>query len=258
MGRSWGSCAEAEGEPGDRQQHRAGDALGGELVELADIERGSAAAPSGARPGGASASRTSTVGRLSTAHSTDRVHGPPASQPDRNRRRLVSGRDRAYAGSDDHRDRAPVKDIVSWDDLDALTADLAVQLEGRHFDVLLAIARGGLVPAGMLAYRLGIREILVAAVAAYDDDGNMAPTPHASSTSPRTSGSATGTCSWSMRSGRPATPRCSSRSWCARRAAGPRPRCSTTSPAARAVSERPDVHAVTTDQWVVYPYKAGK
>ena len=29
----------------------------------------------------------------------------------------------------------------------------------------------------MLAYRLGIREILVAAVAAYDDHGNMAPTP---------------------------------------------------------------------------------
>ena len=40
----------------------------------------------------------------------------------------------------------------------------------RH-DVVLAITRGGLVPAGMLAYLLGWRDILVAAVAVYDDHG---------------------------------------------------------------------------------------
>ena len=40
---------------------------------------------------------------------------------------------------------------------------------------MLAITRGGLVPAGMLAYRLGIRNILVAAVEFYDDEGRPGP-----------------------------------------------------------------------------------
>ena len=42
---------------------------------------------------------------------------------------------------------------------------------------MLAITRGGLVPAGMLAYRLGIRNILVAAVEYYDDEGRPGPKP---------------------------------------------------------------------------------
>ena len=42
---------------------------------------------------------------------------------------------------------------------------------------MLAITRGGLVPAGMLAYRLGIRNILVAAVEYYDDEGQPGPKP---------------------------------------------------------------------------------
>ena len=42
---------------------------------------------------------------------------------------------------------------------------------------MLAITRGGLVPAGMLAYRLRIRNILVAAVEFYDDAGQHGPRP---------------------------------------------------------------------------------
>ncbi len=152
---------------------------------------------------------------------------------------------------------APVKDIVSWEDLDALTAGLAIRLEGRPFDVLLAIARGGLVPAGMLAYRLGIREILVAAVAAYDDHGNMAPTP--------------------LILHFPAQERFRDRSvlvvdevWETGntavlvaelvRQAGGRPTTAVLhyKPGRSRVAVRPDVHAVTTEQWVVYPYKAGR
>ncbi|HEY3165256.1 MAG TPA: phosphoribosyltransferase family protein, partial [Candidatus Limnocylindrales bacterium] len=68
------------------------------------------------------------------------------------------------------------KDVVSWEALADLVADLAGQLAGDH-DVMLAITRGGLVPAGMLAYRLGIRNILVAAVAYYDDEGRPGPKP---------------------------------------------------------------------------------
>jgi hypoxanthine phosphoribosyltransferase len=71
----------------------------------------------------------------------------------------------------------PQRDIVSWDDLDRLVADLAGRLAGTTFDVMLCITRGGLVPAGMLAYRLRIRNILVAAVAFYDDEGQPGPHP---------------------------------------------------------------------------------
>ena len=71
----------------------------------------------------------------------------------------------------------PERDIVSWDDLDRLVADLAGRLAGTTFDVMLCITRGGLVPAGMLAYRLRIRNILVAAVAFYDDEGQPGPHP---------------------------------------------------------------------------------
>ena len=71
---------------------------------------------------------------------------------------------------------APEKLIVGWDDLDALVAELAERVKGEY-DVMLAITRGALVPAGMLAYRLGIRNIIVAAVAFYDDEGQPADTP---------------------------------------------------------------------------------
>lgn len=65
----------------------------------------------------------------------------------------------------------PVKDVVTWDDLDQLVSALADRLSvGPKPDVVLAISRGGLVPAGMLGYRLGWRDMLLAAVVAYDDE----------------------------------------------------------------------------------------
>ena len=70
----------------------------------------------------------------------------------------------------------PARDLVSWEELDRLVARLAEQVRGEY-DVMLAITRGALVPAGMLAYRLGIRNILVAAVAFYFDDGEHADHP---------------------------------------------------------------------------------
>ncbi|HJW21714.1 MAG TPA: phosphoribosyltransferase family protein, partial [Candidatus Limnocylindrales bacterium] len=68
------------------------------------------------------------------------------------------------------------KTIVSWEDLDGLVGELADKV-GTDYDVALVITRGGLVPAGMLAYRLGLRDILVAAVAFYDDDGRTSEQP---------------------------------------------------------------------------------
>ncbi len=70
----------------------------------------------------------------------------------------------------------PEKLVVSWAELDRLVEQLAEQT-GGEYDVLLAITRGALVPAGMLAYRLGLRNIVVAAVAFYDDAGQPADRP---------------------------------------------------------------------------------
>ena len=65
----------------------------------------------------------------------------------------------------------PTKVTVTWDDLDDLVAQLAERLAaGPQPDVVLAISRGGLVPAGMLGYRLGWRDMLLAAVVVYDDE----------------------------------------------------------------------------------------
>jgi hypothetical protein len=68
----------------------------------------------------------------------------------------------------------PDRDVVTWEELDVLVARLAEQLAAEPPpDVVLAISRGGLVPAGMLAYRLGWRNMLVGSVVVYDDDGRM-------------------------------------------------------------------------------------
>ena len=65
----------------------------------------------------------------------------------------------------------PVKINVSWQDLDDLVAQLAERLRADpEPDVVLAISRGGLVPAGMLGYRMGWRDMLLAAVVVYDDE----------------------------------------------------------------------------------------
>ncbi|MEI7743605.1 MAG: phosphoribosyltransferase family protein [Chloroflexota bacterium] len=65
---------------------------------------------------------------------------------------------------------------VTWEDLDVLVARLAAKT-GREFDVVLAITRGGLVPAGMLAYRLDLREILVAGAVFYRPEGGTHVAP---------------------------------------------------------------------------------
>jgi uncharacterized protein len=65
----------------------------------------------------------------------------------------------------------PVKINVTWDELDRLVAELVERLAAApEPDVVLAISRGGLVPAGMLGYRMGWRDMLLAAVVVYDDE----------------------------------------------------------------------------------------
>ena len=150
----------------------------------------------------------------------------------------------------------PARDIVTWDDLDRLVAGLAERLSTEQFDLMLAITRGGLVPAGMLAYRLRIRNILVAAVAFYDDEGRPGPHPTFLQfpADPLLRGREVLVVDEVWDSGttiHAVTERI--------RQAGGYPTTVVVhyKPTHSVVPGAPDVHAVETDRWVVYPFKAG-
>ena len=53
--------------------------------------------------------------------------------------------------------------LLSWRDVEALLEHLLPQFYGS-FDAMLMIARGGIIPGGMIAERLGITYLLTAAV----------------------------------------------------------------------------------------------
>ena len=147
------------------------------------------------------------------------------------------------------------KDVVSWDALADMVADLARRV-GTDNDVMLAITRGGLVPAGMLAYRLGLRNILVAAVEYYDDEGHPGPKPtfFQFPADPLLRGQRVLIVDEVWDSGTTiaaVTERV--------RQAGGLPTTAVLhyKPTHSVVSGVPDHHDVTTDRWVVYPFKSG-
>jgi hypoxanthine phosphoribosyltransferase len=148
------------------------------------------------------------------------------------------------------------RDIVTWEKLETLVKQLAADV-GRGHDVLLAITRGGLVPSGMLAYLLGSRDIVVAAVAFYDDEGKQGAQPAFLQF--------------------PADPvlhgkrdRIVDEVWDTGttieavvervRLAGGLPTTAVLhyKPARSKVRSVPDHHVVSTDAWVVYPFKYGR
>jgi uncharacterized protein len=151
----------------------------------------------------------------------------------------------------------PERDIVTWDDLDRLVASLAEQLAAAPSpDVVLAISRGGLVPAGMLGYRLGWRDMLVASVVVYDDDGRRGEArflqfPSDVDLRDRDvlvidevwdSGTTIAAVVGRIRE------------------AGGRPRTAVLhyKPGRSRVALTPDHFVVATDAWVVYPFKGGR
>jgi uncharacterized protein len=150
----------------------------------------------------------------------------------------------------------PARDIVTWQDLDQLVEGIAERLVGEQFDLLLSITRGGLVPAGMLAYRLRIRNILVAAVEFYDDYGQAGPHPTFLQfpADPLLRGQRILVVDEVWDSGttiHAVTERI--------RQAGGIPTTAVLhyKPAHSVVPGVPDVYAVITNAWVVYPFKAG-
>jgi uncharacterized protein len=71
----------------------------------------------------------------------------------------------------------PLKRILGWDDITRLVDALARQLQESHFDAMLVVTRGGMVPAGLLSESLDIRNILVAAVQFYNGIGSTLDNP---------------------------------------------------------------------------------
>jgi uncharacterized protein len=147
------------------------------------------------------------------------------------------------------------RDVLSWEELAELVADLAERVRGE-FDVMLVITRGGLVPAGILAYALGIRNILVAAVAYYGADGQPGPEPtffqfpsdallHGQRVLIVDEVWDSGTTIHAVIE--------------RVRRAGGRPTTAVLhyKPGRSRVPETPDHHVVETDGWVVYPFKGG-
>ena len=148
------------------------------------------------------------------------------------------------------------KDVVTWDDLAAMVAELAARV-GSDYDAMLTITRGGLVPAGMLAYRLGIRNILVAAVEYYDDEGRPGPHPTFLQfpADPLLRGLRVLIVDEVWDSGttiHAVTERV--------RQAGGSPTTAVLhyKPTHSTMPATPDHHIVTTDRWVVYPFKSGR
>jgi hypothetical protein len=54
-----------------------------------------------------------------------------------------------------------VYDYKNWSEIESAVTKLVQKLEGRKFKTISTISRGGLVPARLVADRLGIKQILV-------------------------------------------------------------------------------------------------
>ncbi len=61
------------------------------------------------------------------------------------------------------------KYYLTYDLIAAQVESLAERLSHENFDAMLVVTRGGMIPGSILGYRLGLRNILVAAVEFYDD-----------------------------------------------------------------------------------------
>lgn len=62
---------------------------------------------------------------------------------------------------------------VSWEQVQSMCNDLSVAASADRFDVVLAITRGGLIPATLLCEALELRNILSATVMFYTDTGEQ-------------------------------------------------------------------------------------
>jgi hypoxanthine phosphoribosyltransferase len=74
---------------------------------------------------------------------------------------------------------AEERELMTWDDLGAGARELAERIHGDGYepDVILAIARGGLLVAGALAYALGVKNTYTMNVEFYTGEDERLPAP---------------------------------------------------------------------------------
>ena len=68
------------------------------------------------------------------------------------------------------------KEYLGWGQIEGLVDRLLERIP-RDYDALLAITRGGLVPAGLIAEKINQRNVIVAAVMFYTEDGTTLDEP---------------------------------------------------------------------------------
>ncbi len=141
---------------------------------------------------------------------------------------------------------------LTFEDIARQVVELGERVRG-DYDVMLLVTRGGLIPGGLLAYLLGIKNILVAAVQFYDDDGvrGEAPTFLQFPSDPLLHGHRVLVVDEVWDSGRTiqaVTERV--------RAAGGTPTTAVLhfKPGRDETGLRPDVHVLETNDWIVYPW----
>ena len=150
--------------------------------------------------------------------------------------------------------------VLSWEELNGHVESLAQQIhnlpEAQRPDTILAISRGGLVPGAMLAYRLGIRDLLIAVAEHYDAAGRRpAPTVARMPSDESLTGRSILIVDEVWESGRTIA-LVAERA----RAAGAHVRTAVVhhKPGKSEVPGAPDFFAALADGWITYPYKGGE
>ncbi len=61
---------------------------------------------------------------------------------------------------------------LTWREVEKLISGIIPQLAQQTYDAVLVITRGGIIPGGLIAERLGVTKVLVASVDFYSDEEN--------------------------------------------------------------------------------------
>jgi len=69
------------------------------------------------------------------------------------------------------------KIYLSWEEVEQLINTVIPKLKERQYDSLLAITRGGIIPGGLIAEKLGIVKVLIASVDFYSDEESQMDWP---------------------------------------------------------------------------------
>ncbi|RLT26188.1 MAG: phosphoribosyltransferase [Chloroflexi bacterium] len=150
--------------------------------------------------------------------------------------------------------------VLTWAELNEHVEALALQIQAlpadQRPDAILAISRGGLVPGAMLAYRLGIRDLLIAVAEHYDAAGRRPePTIARMPSDESLKGRSILIVDEVWESGRTLA-LVAERA----RAAGATVRTAVVhhKPGKSEVPGAPDLFAALADGWITYPYKGGE